>query len=181
MVFASIVSILASTAPVAPVAQQLPVHTVSGFSAGASLALFHFLSFSNVTTGVGILGGSPYGCQLIPDSGWGCSGKKANNDPDPTIDWPAYGNSTFLRYLRAREAAGLIDPLSNLARPTRRAYLYSGLKDTDVYPDNAAIHAVRHVVARAAMARSTGDEDEESDPKHADQLLGQAPASSTAS
>jgi len=116
--------------------QQPAPHTVSGFSSGASLALLHFVAHSASCGGVGIIGGSPYGCQLMPDSQYGCSGYKNNtNQRDPSIDWAGLQGSTFRPYLLSRAAAQLVDPLSNLARADRRAYLFSGLNDKDVFQE----------------------------------------------
>jgi hypothetical protein len=41
-------------------------YTVSGFSSGASLALFHLFAFSSEVEGMGLIGASPYGCNLLP-------------------------------------------------------------------------------------------------------------------
>ena len=122
-------------------------HTVSGFSSGASLALLHFVAHSASCRGVGIIGGSPYGCQLMPASQYGCSGYANNsNKRDPTIPWDALRNNTFTPYLHARAAQGLIDPLSSIVNgsggePAAHAYLYSGLHDKDVFQE--VMQAVR--------------------------------------
>ena len=104
-------------------------HTVSGFSSGADMAIMHTVAFSSYVTGVGIVGGAPYGCQLLPDAGDAC-GAMADN---ATLPWDQYVDDEFFQYLVQRAEDGLIDPLESL-RGTN-VYLYSGLFDTCVYRD----------------------------------------------
>ena len=67
--------------------------TVSGFSSGANIALNHFIAWSASVAGVGILGGSPYGCQLLNNSGAVCgtpSGTDALNS-----SWVRWSSTVF--------------------------------------------------------------------------------------
>ena len=57
---------------------MLPAHSVSGFSAGASAALNHLVAYSDVVTGLGIVGGSMYGCNTVPNATFACSGYVSN-------------------------------------------------------------------------------------------------------
>ena len=102
-------------------------HTVSGFSSGADMALTHFVAFSAHVTGVGIVGGAPYGCQLLPDAGDAC-GAMADND---TLPWNQFVDDQFYPYLMARAEKELIDPVSYMVG--RNVYLYSGMLDSCVY------------------------------------------------
>ena len=47
----------------------IPAHSVSGFSAGASMAINHLVAHSAVVEGIGIIGAAPYGCNTLYDSG----------------------------------------------------------------------------------------------------------------
>eukprot|EP00750_Incisomonas_marina_P002512 INCI12385.2.p1 GENE.INCI12385.2~~INCI12385.2.p1 ORF type:complete len:505 (+),score=75.01 INCI12385.2:167-1681(+) len=116
-------------APVAFEHHRSHKHTVSGFSSGADMAITHFVAFSAAVTGVGIVGGAPYGCQLLPDSGDAC-GAMADNT---SLPWDEYVDNEFFPYLVRREIDGLIDPLENLRGSS--VYLYSGQDDTCVYKD----------------------------------------------
>ena len=130
----------------------VPAHTVSGFSSGGSLAVAHFLAHSASVSAVGVLGGSPYGCQLLPHAQWACSGKQ-NGSPaeDTTIPWDLYDRVRYGPYLRARDEAGLIDPLAALRTgPPHRAFLFSGLADTTVFQQ--VMVAVRAQLANLSVA-----------------------------
>eukprot|EP01047_Picozoa_sp_COSAG01_P089297 COSAG01_NODE_21437_length_902_cov_1.210461_2_plen_137_part_01 len=52
-----------------------PRHSVSGFSSGGDQAIIHLVAFSSVVDGATILGGAPFGCQIVPNASWACSGK----------------------------------------------------------------------------------------------------------
>ena len=94
-------------------------------------ALFHLVSHSNRVTGAGVIGGSPYGCQLLPDSGDTCSGwMSTGHEENTSIPWPLY-LKTCNAYLTERAAGQLVDPLASLQG--RPVYLLSGLGDTTVY------------------------------------------------
>eukprot|EP00041_Stephanoeca_diplocostata_P011934 m.198169 g.198169 ORF g.198169 m.198169 type:complete len:420 (+) comp18738_c0_seq1:81-1340(+) len=111
---------------------NVPIHSVSGFSAGASVAVNHLIAFSTHVSGIGIIGGSPYGCNILPNSGNTCSGwdNSGQNRENKSIPW-----NDFLQkctgYVNSRAAHGLIDPLENLN--TRPVYLFSGIDDVTVY------------------------------------------------
>ena len=85
-----------------------PVHSVSGFSAGGSMAIIHLIAFSSVVEGAGIVGGSPYGCNILPDAENTCSGWQHNSsEPNTTIPWTSFLD-TCRAYLQARATAGTI-------------------------------------------------------------------------
>eukprot|EP00040_Diaphanoeca_grandis_P029363 m.171878 g.171878 ORF g.171878 m.171878 type:complete len:394 (+) comp31665_c1_seq1:466-1647(+) len=110
----------------------IPRHSVSGFSAGASAAVQHFVAYSDVVDGMGIVGGSPYGCNTLPDSGNTCSGF-ANNVPhaeNKSIPWPRFVDQC-LDYLKQRAANHSIASVSNIAN--KPVFLFSGTDDVWVY------------------------------------------------
>jgi hypothetical protein len=109
----------------------IPLHSVSGFSAGGSMAVNHLIAYSSVVEGVGVVGGSPYGCNTLPDAVNTCSGWQHNSSAmNSTIPWDDFLG--FCRsYLQARAASGLIDPLSALSQ--KPVYLVSGTNDQTVY------------------------------------------------
>jgi hypothetical protein len=118
---------------VAVVPTYLPPHSVSGFSSGGSLAVNHLIAFSSKVQGVGLVGGSPYGCNSLPDSGFTCSGFQTSNTAhleNKTIPWQDYLKICH-QYLKAKEAAGKIDSVSNLRN--KPVFLLSGTDDTWVY------------------------------------------------
>lgn len=43
-------------------------------SGGATMAVNHLVAFADLVQGLGIIGGSPYGCCTVPDCGNSCSG-----------------------------------------------------------------------------------------------------------
>lgn len=75
------------------------------------------------------LGGSPYGCNTLPDSGATGNGNVCGTPP-PGEDWARH-LKTFESYIADREAKGLIVPLHQLKGMP--VYLYSGLHDSIVY------------------------------------------------
>eukprot|EP00039_Didymoeca_costata_P023175 m.6241 g.6241 ORF g.6241 m.6241 type:complete len:415 (+) comp3505_c0_seq1:226-1470(+) len=110
---------------------NLPKHIVTGFSAGASAAVNHFVAFSKSVYGLGIIGGSPYGCNILPDAGNTCSGfASQGHKPNNSIPWP-----DFLKlcstYMKNRAAKGEIDSLSNIVN--KPVFLFSGTDDVWVY------------------------------------------------
>ena len=54
------------------------LHTVSGFSSGADIATTHLVAFSSRVLGMGIVGGAPYGCNIIPNAGDACGAMGGN-------------------------------------------------------------------------------------------------------
>ena len=123
---------------------MLPAHSVSGFSAGGSLALIHTVALSRSTLFSGAIGASPYGCQTLPDAGNTCSGfASTGHRLNATIPWGAYG-ARLAAYTAGRAAAGRIPPLRHL-RGTP-VFLFSGADDVWVYQP----------VMRAAAAQFAG-------------------------
>jgi hypothetical protein len=116
-----------------PLPTPLPPHSVSGFSAGASAAINHLVAFSSAVQGIGIVGGSPYGCNIVPNSGYSCSGFAVADRvggkhlENKSIPWDSWLKTLCRPYLEARAARGLVDPLANLVG--KPVYLLSGLDD----------------------------------------------------
>jgi len=114
-------------------ADSLPIHSVSGVSAGADMAVNHLVVFSKSVLGAGVVAGAPYGCNLIggtdlPDH--------CGSEPPESWDQPLF---RMISRMRQREALGLVDPLVNLYG--RRLFLYSGAHDRVV--DSAVMRAVQ--------------------------------------
>lgn len=117
-------------------------YIVSGFSSGANVAINTLFAFGcpadaevprpglNRTCAEGMmaLGGSPYGCNILPDSGATGKGNVCGTPPK-NENWTAH-NIRFLKYIEGREKAGLIAPLSSLRG--KPVFLYSGLHDSIV-------------------------------------------------
>eukprot|EP01051_Picozoa_sp_SAG22_P010869 SAG22_NODE_1005_length_6077_cov_3.132653_5_plen_477_part_00 len=114
--------------PVQPRA-DVRIHTVSGFSSGASLAVNHGVAFSRSVAGIGVLGGSVYGCKVLPNAADGdfttCSYWTANKTK--SAEWLAAANA----HLAANAEGQAIDPPSHLARTP--VYLFSGTRDSMVW------------------------------------------------
>lgn len=112
-----------------PLDRMLQVHTVSGFSSGATLAINHGVAFSASVRGIGVLGGSPYGCNILPNGGSGdyttCSYWTANRSR--SAEWLSHCGT----YLRARAAHGAVDALEHMAN--KPVYLFSGTRDSMVW------------------------------------------------
>ena len=104
----------------------LPRHSVSGFSSGGDQAIIHLIAFSSYVDGATILGGAPYGCQILPDSPNACSGINGA--------WPV-NDTAYLaqlqQYILERNASGVIDRLAHLIDTP--ILLYSGLNDSTVH------------------------------------------------
>lgn len=98
-------------------------HTVSGFSAGAIMAMMHFVAYSKIILGVGVIAGAPYGCQILPDS------RKTCSKPTTPQPWDSYLEQCR-KYIEHRASQGVIDPMVNMVG--KPAYVYSGLHDTVV-------------------------------------------------
>jgi len=106
-------------------------YTISGFSAGGSLAVIHQIVHSDRVSAVGLIGGSPYGCNVLPDSSDTCSGWRSDSSAENTsIPWNNY-LKLCQSYLETREINGFIDSLSNLKH--KPVYLVSGTKDSTVF------------------------------------------------
>lgn len=56
------ISISLTTAAASHAARALPLHTVSGISAGGFMAIQHHVAFSRTVTGVGVVAGGPFWC-----------------------------------------------------------------------------------------------------------------------
>lgn len=112
-----------------PLDRMLQVHTVSGFSSGATLAINHGVAFSASVRDIGVLGGSPYGCNILPNGGSGdyttCSYWTANRSR--SAEWLSHCGT----YLRARAAHGAVDALEHMAN--KPVYLFSGTRDSMVW------------------------------------------------
>jgi hypothetical protein len=109
----------------------IPPHTVSGFSAGGSLAVIHQVAYSSSCNGAGILGGSPYGCNSLPDALYTCSGyQHGSTQKNGSIPWGLYVDACAV-YAQKRAARGAIDPLSGLAHSN--VFLFSGTNDDIVF------------------------------------------------
>ena len=109
-----------------------PPHTVSGFSAGASAALNHQVAFSDVVQGLGIVGGSPYGCNTVRNAGASCSGfADVGHRENTSIPWAEWVADIDAGYLSTRAANGSVAPLSNLV--DKPVFLFSGVDDVWVY------------------------------------------------
>ena len=113
----------------------LPPHTVSGFSAGASVAINHLVAFSNTCHGLGLIGGSPYGCNTVENSQYSCSGYAINppnsHIENKTIPWQKWVNQINEGYLSRRASSNKVPLTSNLVNTP--IYLFSGLDDVFVY------------------------------------------------
>ena len=107
------------------------MHSVSGFSSGGSLAVNHMFAYGTSVTGVGVLGGSPYGCGALPDASYVCSGMNDDGKTENrSIPWEQYVERCNA-YAHNRAASDDIDPLTTLA--AKRAYLFSGTLDDVVF------------------------------------------------
>ena len=128
-----LVAMVARAAPV-------PAHTISGFSAGGDMAMIHLVAYSASVLGATVDGGAPYGCNILPKAEQARRTRAARPRatltagacsqvcqwPKPGEPWPAH-LARMEAYMRARERAGEIEPLSHL-RGTP-VVLYSGAKD----------------------------------------------------
>jgi hypothetical protein len=96
------------------------------------MAVNHLIAVNSVVDGIGIIGGSPYGCNILPNRDDICSGFQVNahleNTTAPWSDWVA---NECRQYMKAREARGAIDPLSGIKG--KPVYLFSGTDDVWVY------------------------------------------------
>ena len=118
--------------------QSIPRHSVSGFSSGASLAVVHTVAFSGSVEGTGLIGASPYGCQTLPDAADTCSGMNSDGVTfNASIPWQTYLNTCHI-YMQTHANRDQIDPLSNLQGTP--VFLFSGTRDSVVF--QPVMHAV---------------------------------------
>ena len=96
----------------------LPRLSVSGQSAGGSMAIQHLFAFSSLVDGAAIAAGSPYGCGSLEDSDDSCMSGPTHM-PD------------LLNYVKKRELSRKIDLTDHLRRTP--VVLYSGKSDKMVY------------------------------------------------
>lgn len=117
--------------------------TVSGQSAGASIAIQHLVAFSESVAGAAIAAGSPYGCGVQPLHGWTCY--YGGLDVDASV-----------RYLRRRFEQRMIDDPVNLK--TSRVFLFSGKLDFVVLPNvmRALERQLLHFIPKENIASSYG-------------------------
>ena len=96
------------------------------------MAVNHLVAFSDVVTGLGIIGGSPYGCGTLPDCGNTCSGfQAAAHLENKSIPWDTWVDGLRSGYIAKRAKQGQVAPLSNLRG--KPVFLFSGLDDVYVY------------------------------------------------
>jgi hypothetical protein len=119
--------------PPDPDVLQTPRHSVSGFSGGASMAVNHLVAFADLVEGLGIIGGSPYGCCTVPDCGNSCSGYNSRGPhlENTSIPWTSWVGGIRDGYLEERARRGLVAPLAHLV--DMPVFLFSGLDDVYVY------------------------------------------------
>ena len=94
--------------------------TLSGQSAGASIALQHLFSFSSQTSGAAVLAGSPYGCGVQTLHGITCY-------------YGGLDDNTSIRYVERRHKQNLIDDPVHLKNT--KIVLFSGKRDFVVLPN----------------------------------------------
>jgi len=92
--------------------------SVSGQSAGGSMAIQHLFAFSGSVDGAAIVGGSPYGCGFLPYRFDSC-------------EYGGIDRREVIEYVYARAAQGLIDDPANLTHTP--VVLFSGRNDWVVY------------------------------------------------
>ena len=126
-------------------------HTVSGFSSGGDMAIIHFVAYSEQVTGIGIVGGAPYGCQLVPDYGDACGAMTDN----ATLPWNDWVDGDFFPYTKNRAERQLIDPMEHMWGTN--VYLYSGMLDTCVFrPVAKAVERQMRNFTRPLFKRADG-------------------------
>ena len=98
----------------------VPRMSVSGQSAGGSMALAHFVAFSRSVDSVAVAGGSPYGCGGLKDPYYYCYYGLTEHLEKQSIE-----------YVHWRYKQGAIDPLSGMRNTPVR--LFSGTNDNVVW------------------------------------------------
>mmetsp|Transcript_17305 Transcript_17305/g.49169 ORF Transcript_17305/g.49169 Transcript_17305/m.49169 type:complete len:444 (-) Transcript_17305:11-1342(-) len=116
-------TVIAATEMTGKAAATLPYHTVSGQSAGGSMAMQHLFAFSSSILGAGIAAGSAYGCGALP------GGKL----PKGKCYYGGLDVEASIKYVHDRARHGLIDQPRNLRRTP--VVLFSGQNDWIVYTD----------------------------------------------
>ena len=114
--------------------------SVSGLSSGAFMAVQYQVAFSKSVKGAGVIAGGPYYCAgtLGYAAAAICMGMVPFMPPNPAL---------MLEAAQAFAASGQIDPLAGLQDD--RLYVYSGTKDTVVYPQ--AVDATVDFFKRAGV------------------------------
>jgi hypothetical protein len=100
----------------------LPRVSVSGQSAGGSMAIQHLVAFTSTVDGCAIAGGSPYGCSVLKREDSACYYGLTKPDVQTTI-----------KYVRDRFEQGAIDDPKNLT--TIPVVLFNGKNDWVVYTE----------------------------------------------
>lgn len=107
---------------------QTSLHTVSGVSSGGDMAMIHLLAESSHVTGVGVVAGAPYGCNILvgPGSEHACGVPRPQEGPNfqPNFD-------RIQQYVHDRAARHQIDALSEMQG--KQVWLFSGSKDSLVH------------------------------------------------
>jgi poly(3-hydroxybutyrate) depolymerase len=135
-VMASVVAVPRATAdPVKLKAYHAAIgdSSISGISSGAFMAVQFGTAWSSVITGVGVVAGGPYWCDLADSSDiLTAYTRPLGRALGPCMQGPAsdLNASDFETKADANAAAGVIDPLENLRR--QRIYLFHGTNDTVV-------------------------------------------------
>ena len=93
------------------------------------LSLFTQVAYSSATRGATVVGGAPYGCNLLPNSNRFPAGKQTCQFPPKNEDWPAHIRRMD-RYVDRHAKESLIDPTSYLLNT--RVVLFSSSDDTVV-------------------------------------------------
>ena len=93
------------------------------------LSLFTQVAYSSATRGATVVGGAPYGCNLLPNSNRFPAGKQTCQFPPKNEDWPAHIRRMD-RYVDRHAKESLIDPTSYLLGT--RVVLFSSSDDTVV-------------------------------------------------
>jgi len=91
--------------------------------------MIHLVAYSSATRGATVVGGAPYGCNLLPNSNRFPAGKQTCQFPPKNEDWPAHIRRMD-RYVDRHAKESLIDPTSYLLNT--RVVLFSSSDDTVV-------------------------------------------------
>jgi hypothetical protein len=109
-------------------AQGLQKITVSGQSAGGSMAMQHLFAFSKQVEGVAVAAGSPYGCGAFPEGKYTRKGNWTG-----TCYYGGANLSKTAAYIEDRTKQGLIDDPANLKKTT--IIVFNGKWDWVVWSD----------------------------------------------
>lgn len=124
-------------APLPRLRADLSQCTVSGLSSGAFMAVQLHLAHASMFVGAGIVAGGPYRCAesyraAAPITADACVQNALFVCMNPLTPQAAPQAARLVALARETAAAGLIDPLSHLAR--QRLYIFTGTEDTVVHP-----------------------------------------------